>query len=98
MTSLLAYYLICLRQVSHKQKQRTTTKSNDFPERFKTRLLICLGVLTTLWSTLSFITVLANNPDIQEKIQKEIDSVLGNNDPSLLDRHEMHYTSAVSVI
>ena len=44
---------------------------------------------------LSLIAIFANHLDIQEKIHKEIDSVIGHNKPRLQDRSEMRYTSAV---
>ena len=53
------------------------------------------GVLTTRRTMLSLIAIFANHLDIQEKIHKEIDSVIGHNKPRLQDRSEMHYTSAV---
>ena len=52
-------------------------------------------VLTTRRTMLSLIAIFANHLDIQEKIHKEIDSVIGHNKPRLQDRSEMHYTSAV---
>ena len=54
-----------------------------------------IAVSTTKRSTLALIAILANHPQIQEKIHKEIDSVLGNGEPCLADRNEMHYLSAV---
>ena len=38
---------------------------------------------------------MANHPEEQEKIHREIDAFIGNKEPQLKDRHEMHYTSAV---
>ena len=51
--------------------------------------------MTTQQTTGALIAILTNNPEIQEKIHREIDSVIGNNEPRLDDRHRMHYTSAV---
>ena len=39
------------------------------------------------------IAILANHPQIQEKIHREIDSVLGSSEPHLEDRNEIHYLS-----
>ena len=51
--------------------------------------------MTTQQTTRALIAILTNNPEIQEKIHREIDSVIGNDEPRLEDRHRMHYTSAV---
>ena len=56
------------------------------------------GVLTTHSSILSLIAIFANHPHIQEKVQREIDTVIGRNQPRLQDRHEMHYTLAVRIL
>ena len=53
------------------------------------------GIETTTQSMRALIAILANNPEIQEKIHKEIGSVIGQNEPRLEDRQKMHYTSAV---
>ena len=53
------------------------------------------GIYTTMATTLSLIAVLANHSDIQKHIQKEIDEVVGTSEPTLQDRHNMHYLSAV---
>ena len=53
------------------------------------------GIYTTVASILSLIATLANHSDIQRNIHKEIDEVVGANEPTLQDRHNMHYLSAV---
>lgn len=46
----------------------------------------------TTSNTLDFaFLMMLNRPDIQEKIQKEIDNVLGNNLPKLEDRTRFGY-------
>ncbi len=53
------------------------------------------GVLTTFRAAHSFIAIMANNPDVQKKIQNEVDDVVGGRLPRLSDRRGMHYTEAV---
>ncbi|XP_033120095.1 steroid 17-alpha-hydroxylase/17,20 lyase-like isoform X2 [Anneissia japonica] len=52
------------------------------------------GVDTQTTTLLWGIAILVDNPDVQEKIQKEIDEALGERPPKLSDRGKLPYTEA----
>lgn len=58
--------------------------------------LVTAGTLTTYGAIMCLLLNLLNLPDVQEKIQGEIDDVIGTGRlPAFLDRHNMPYTEAV---
>ncbi len=54
------------------------------------------GLVTTIMVVKSLIAILANHPELQTRMQKEIDHVLGEAEPRLEDRDKLHYVNAVS--
>jgi cytochrome P450 family 2 subfamily U polypeptide 1 len=60
-------------------------------------ILFTLAGVTTSTSTIhSLLLIMLNYPDVQTRIQNEIDSVIGRGRaPCLKDRSEMPYTEAV---
>ncbi len=52
------------------------------------------GIDTTSTSMCALLAVLATHPEIQKKIQDEIDTVLGENTPQLKDRPGLPYLEA----
>ncbi len=52
-------------------------------------------MVSTSASTRSVIALLANHPEIQTRMQREIDEKIGEAEPRLKDRGEMHFTNAV---
>ncbi len=52
-------------------------------------------MITTSTSTRSVIAILANHLELQTRMQKEIDHVLGETEPRLQDKDQLHYVNAV---
>ncbi len=55
------------------------------------------GLNTTSNGLRALLAILANHPEIQTRMQKEIDEKIGEAEPRLQDRENMHYVNAVSV-
>ena len=53
------------------------------------------GMVSTSASTRALIALLANHPEIQTRMQREIDEKIGEAEPRLKDKEEMPYTMAV---
>lgn len=50
----------------------------------------------TVRSTITWcLYIMAANPEVQKKVQKEIDNVLGSKFPQFIDQKDMTYTQAV---
>ncbi|KAM3835774.1 cytochrome P450 2D9-like [Vipera latastei] len=61
--------------------------------------LFIAGIETTFVSLMWAVLLLANHPDIQEKVHKEIEDVFGfSGSISYEDRHKLPYTNAGSII
>ncbi len=54
------------------------------------------GMVSSLLVLRTMIAILANHPEIQTRMQKEIDHVLGEAEPRLEDRDKLPYVNAVS--
>ncbi len=48
-----------------------------------------LGLISTSRSILALIAILANHPELQTRMQQEIDQVLGNAEPRLEDKEKL---------
>ncbi len=59
-------------------------------------LVFAAGIVTTLVVLRSLIAILVNHPELQTRMQKEIDHVLGEAEPRLEDRDKLPYVNAVS--
>ncbi|CAH1779238.1 unnamed protein product [Owenia fusiformis] len=57
--------------------------------------LLIAGIATTSTTLKAFLLILVNKPDVQKKIQAEIDDVIGDGRlPTFADRHNMPYSQA----
>ncbi|CAH1782100.1 unnamed protein product [Owenia fusiformis] len=57
--------------------------------------LLLAGIITTSTTLEAFLLILVNKPDVQKKIQAEIDDVIGDGRlPTFADRHNMPYSEA----
>ena len=57
--------------------------------------IIVAGTTTTFNTLSAFVNLMAHYPVVQEKLQKEVDKMVGSSrDVTILDRHDMHYTRA----
>ncbi len=54
-----------------------------------------LGLSSITEGLLSLIGILANHPEVQTRMQREIDHVLGEAEPRLEHRDKLHYVNAV---
>lgn len=52
------------------------------------------GVGTTQGSVACLLAVLGNYPEVQKKLQQEVDQCLGSRAPSVTDKERLHYTQA----
>ncbi|XP_075703745.1 cytochrome P450 2C8-like isoform X2 [Rhinoderma darwinii] len=82
-----------------KIKQEETSSGNNFSETSLLMTLIALlaaGTETTT-TTLNFsLFLISNYPDVQVKVQQEIDEVIGSQRrPGIMDRAQLPYTNAV---
>ena len=53
------------------------------------------GTGTTFRATHSFVAILTNNPDLQKRLQQEVDEAVGDETPRLADKEKMPYMEAV---
>ncbi|CAH1789967.1 unnamed protein product, partial [Owenia fusiformis] len=57
--------------------------------------ILLAGIVTTSTTLKAFLLILVNKPDVQKKIQAEIDDVIGDGRlPTFADRHNMPYSEA----
>ena len=57
--------------------------------------VLVAGTTTTFNSLSAFVNLMAHYPEVQEKLQKEVDNVIGSSrDVTISDRQDMHYTRA----
>ena len=57
--------------------------------------VIIAGTATTFNTLSAFVNVMAHYPEVQDKLQEEVDHVVGSSrDLTILDRQNMHYTRA----
>ena len=57
--------------------------------------IIIPGTTTTFNTLSAFVNLMAHYPKVQEKLQKEVDNIVGSSrDVSISDRQNMHYTRA----
>ena len=54
-----------------------------------------LGTGTTYRATHSFVAILTNNPELQKRLQQEVDEAVGDETPRLADKEKMPYLEAV---
>ncbi|XP_069500530.1 cytochrome P450 2G1-like [Ambystoma mexicanum] len=80
----------------HKQQLNTSTKS-DRMNLVITVMDFIIGGTETITTTMKYgLLILMKHPDVQEKVQKEIDNVVGErSSPTFEDRLTMPYTNAV---
>ena len=53
------------------------------------------GTATTFRATHSFVAILTNNPELQTRLQQEVDEAVGDETPRLADKEKMPYMEAV---
>ena len=53
------------------------------------------GTGTTFRATHSFVAILTNNPELQKRLQQEVDEAVGDETPRLADKEKMPYMEAV---
>ena len=53
------------------------------------------GTGTTFRATYSFVAILTNNPELQKRLQQEVDETVGDETPRLADKEKMPYMEAV---
>ena len=83
--------------ISHSFLQARENNSDISEERVKCAIgdMMIAGTVTTTVSTYCLLQILAKHPKIQQRLQKEIDSVLGSsNQACLADLEEMPYMQA----
>ncbi|ESO88316.1 hypothetical protein LOTGIDRAFT_86790, partial [Lottia gigantea] len=56
--------------------------------------IISAGFVTTKGTLSGFFLLMLYHPDVQKRIQDEIDDKIGHREPSIEDRSKMHYTYA----
>ena len=61
-------------------------------------LAYVLGTGTTFRATHSFVAILTNNPELQKRLQQEVDEAVGDETPRLADKEKMPYMEAVSCV
>ena len=54
-----------------------------------------LGTGTTFRATHSFVAILTNKPELQKRLQQEVDKAVGDETPRLADKDKMPYMEAV---
>ena len=54
------------------------------------------GTTTTFTATRSFVAILTNKPELQKRLQQEVDEAVGDETPRLSDKDKMPYMEAVS--
>ena len=57
--------------------------------------LLHLGTATTFRATHAFLAILTNNPELQTRLQKEVDEAVGDETPRLVHKEKMPYMEAV---
>ena len=60
--------------------------------------LIISGTGTTFRATHSFVAILTNNPELQKRLQQEVDEAVGDETARLADKEKMPYMEAVSCV
>ncbi|KAL6030892.1 hypothetical protein STEG23_032337 [Scotinomys teguina] len=78
-----------------KYPDKTTTSFNEESLICSTLDLFLAGTETTSTTLRWALLYMALYPEVQEKVQAEIDRVIGQKQPSLADRDSMPYTNAV---
>ncbi len=58
-------------------------------------IFLNLGIETTSSSLRALIAHVANHPELQTRMQQEIDEKIGEAEPRLKDKEKMHYVNAV---
>ena len=53
------------------------------------------GTSTTLTATHAFVAILTNHPELQRRLQMEVDKTLRGREPKLIDKHTMPLLEAV---
>ena len=53
------------------------------------------GTATTFRATHAFVAILTNNPELQKRLQREVDEAIGEDVPRLADKEKMPYMEAV---
>ena len=51
--------------------------------------------MTTYRATHSFVAILTNKPELQKRLQQEVDEAVGDETPRLTDKDKMPYMEAV---
>ena len=57
-----------------------------------------VGTSTTFRATHALVAILANYPELQKRLQREVDKAIGEETPRLADKEKMAYTEAVSFV
>ena len=55
-----------------------------------------VGTSTTFRATHALVAILTNNPELQKRLQREVDEAIGEETPRLADKEKMPYMEAVS--
>ena len=53
------------------------------------------GTSTTFRATHALVAILTNSPELQKRLQREVDNAIGEETPRLADKEKMPYTEAV---
>jgi len=77
-----------------KRMKGTSEYINDNHLKAVTIDSIVGGVGTIQGSVISLLAFLGSYPEVQKKLQKEADEVLGSRPPTIRDKENMHYTQA----
>ena len=64
-------------------------------KNFVTDILSFTGTATTFRATHAYVAILTNNPDLQKRLQREVDEAIGEETPRLADKEKMPYMEAV---
>ena len=55
-----------------------------------------VGTSTTFRAKHALVAILTNYPELQKRLQREVDEAIGKETPRLADKEKMPYTEAVS--
>ena len=58
-------------------------------------ILSFAGTATTYRATHAFVAILTNSPQLQKRLQREVDEAIGEEVPRLADKEKMPYMEAV---